>query len=95
MTTAGGRTVLGIDLGGTKIEGAIFSVADDVPVELARKRVPTRRDDGYDAILGRVASLAFELTTAAGLGSLPPVGVGMPGGITRRTGAVKNSNATC
>ena len=95
MTALGQATVLGIDLGGTKIEGAIFSVADDVPVELARKRVPTRRDDGYDAILGRVAGLAFELTTTAGLTALPPVGVGMPGGVTRRTGAVKNSNATC
>ncbi len=95
MTSSGGRTVLGIDLGGTKIEGVVFSVADDVPVELARKRVATRRDDGYDAILGRVASLALELTTLAGLGALPPVGVGMPGGVTRRTGAVKNSNTTC
>ena len=90
-----GELVLGIDLGGTKIEGAVFSLADGLPVELARRRIATERDEGYESILARVASFAFELVRDAGARVMPPVGVGMPGGVSRRTGLVKNSNTTC
>ena len=45
---------LGIDLGGTKIEGVVLD-AQMRPVE--RRRVPTERERGYDHILDRVADL--------------------------------------
>ena len=89
------RLVLGIDLGGTKIEGAVVSLADDVPVELVRRRIATERDEGYESILARLTAFTLELTRDAGLSEMPPVGVGMPGGVSRRTGLVKNSNTTC
>lgn len=93
--TDDGRLVLGIDLGGTKVEGAVFSIADELPVTLVRQRIATARDEGYEAILARVTMFAHELVRAAGLSAMPPVGVGMPGGVSRRTGLVKNSNTTC
>ncbi|HEU4406472.1 MAG TPA: ROK family protein [Polyangiaceae bacterium] len=89
------RFVFGVDLGGTKIEGALLEPAEPGPRVFARRRVPTRRDEGYDAIVERTARLVRELVAEAGLAALPPVGVGMPGSVSRRTGLVKNSNTTC
>ncbi len=93
----GESIVLGIDLGGTKIEGAVvaFDPAGSVSRELARSRIATDRDEGYEAVLMRVAGLVHQLVADAGLDALPPVGVGMPGSVTRATGLVKNSNTVC
>ena len=44
---------IGIDLGGTKIEGVVL--ADDGTI-VERRRVPTERDRGYDHILDRVTA---------------------------------------
>lgn len=94
---------IGIDLGGTKIEGIAvdLSAGGSDPRVLARLRVPTERERGYAHIVETVAQLIFDVATAAGLYSagqppsaLPPVGVGMPGSVNR-AGRVKNSNTTC
>ena len=42
---------LGIDLGGTKIEAVIIDEQFQV---VKRARVPTNRDDGYEAIIERI-----------------------------------------
>lgn len=93
--TSSPRLALGIDLGGTKIEGAIFELCANEPRELVRRRIATPRGEGYQAIVEAVAALVRGLANEAGLRLLPPVGVGMPGSVTRRTGLVKNSNTTC
>ncbi len=49
---------IGIDLGGTKIEGVVL---DAEGRELVRKRIPTEREQGYQHILNRVKSLHDEL----------------------------------
>ena len=78
---------IGIDLGGTKIEG--ISLGSDGQ-ELARRRVPTPRTyaGSLDAIRAMVAWLE---DSAGGRGS---VGVGMPGALSPDTGTVKNANST-
>ena len=59
------------------------------------KRIPTERDRGYDAVLERSASLLLEVIRDAGADPRDvPIGVGMPGGVTR-AGLVKNSNTVC
>jgi len=79
---------IGIDLGGTKIEGLAL---DDAGRELARRRVPTPRDD-YARTIEAIAALVATLeATATGRGS---VGVGIPGALSRVTGLVKNANST-
>ncbi len=45
---------LGIDLGGTKIEGVVL---DPTGGESFRERVPTEQEKGYDSILERIAEL--------------------------------------
>lgn len=78
---------IGIDLGGTKIEG--LSLADDGR-ELCRLRVATPRD--YDGTLEAIATLVASLEAEAG--ARGTVGVGMPGAVSPATGLVKNANST-
>jgi fructokinase len=85
---------IGIDLGGTKIEG----IALDGSRELARLRVETPRDD-YAATVDAVVGLVDALETRAGEApSLPKgargsVGIGIPGTMSPATGLVKNANS--
>ncbi len=79
---------LGIDLGGTKIEGIVLDARGRT---LARRRVATPRED-YGATVAAVAGLVAALENEAGLrGS---VGVGIPGAVSPKTGRIKNANST-
>lgn len=89
------RVALGIDLGGTKVEGAIVIARDGDHEVVARERIPTLREEGYEAVLARTAAFVSRLAASVGGGGDLPIGVGMPGGVERRTGLVKNSNTTC
>lgn len=90
------RLSLGVDLGGTKIEAAVVALGGDgSPSARLRRRVPTKRERGYDAILEEVHGLAARVAEEAGLDlGRVPLGIGMPGGVTG-AGLVKNSNTTC
>jgi fructokinase len=81
-------TRIGIDLGGTKIEG--IALGED-GTELLRERVPTPRHD-YAATIARMAGLVTRFETTLGIRA--SVGVGMPGAISPATGLVKNANST-
>jgi fructokinase len=97
---------LGVDLGGTKTEAVVIRARHtDVgePEILARMRVPTARDEGYEHVVATTAKLIDDVKRAAGLDALPPIGVGMPGSVTYRRAdgtrsevpLVKNSNTIC
>jgi fructokinase len=79
---------IGIDLGGTKIEGIAL---DDRGSERARVRVPTPRE-GYTTVIEAIASLVDRIETDAG--QRGTVGIGIPGTISPATGLVKNANST-
>ena len=87
---------IGVDLGGTKIEAVVLRDAGKpAPEVIVRRRVPTPRERGYEAILEGVGALVREVAAEAGLdANLVPLGVGMPGSVTG-AGLVKNSNTTC
>jgi fructokinase len=80
---------IGIDLGGTKIEGIAMSGAGD---ELLRKRVPTAAGD-YQAILNTIKELVNEIESS--LNERATVGIGTPGAISPATGLLRNSNSVC
>lgn len=90
---------LGVDLGGTKTEAVVLRLfgPDHERFEvLARERVATPAEAGYDAILQATVTLAQDVVRKAGLGERRlPIGVGMPGAVSRRTGLIKNSNTVC
>jgi fructokinase len=82
---------IGIDLGGTKIEGIVL---DAQGPELFRKRIETQRELGYRHILNRIKELHDEL--AAQIKHQPHTfGIGAPGVVSPRNGLMKNSNTTC
>ena len=78
---------IGIDLGGTKIEGLVLGPSGD---ELVRIRIPTPR--GYAKTLDALSGLVARLEEQSG--GTGPVGVGIPGTISPATGLVKNANST-
>jgi fructokinase len=81
---------IGVDLGGTKIEGVVLDA--DGTARL-RERVPTERDRGYEHVVGGVAALVGRLRRAAPEARW--VGIGTPGSLSARDGTLKNSNTTC
>jgi fructokinase len=80
---------IGVDLGGTKIEGAALDRSGAVHF---RQRVATPAGD-YRATLEAIEGLVR--TIEREIGETASVGVGMPGTISPATGLVKNANSTC
>jgi predicted NBD/HSP70 family sugar kinase len=81
--------LIGIDLGGTKIEGIALSGNGE---ELLRKRVPTPAGD-YQATLRTISDLVDDLESS--LNEKGSVGICTPGAISPATGWLKNSNSVC
>jgi fructokinase len=79
---------IGIDVGGTKIEGIALDGDSSV---LLRRRIAAPRDD-YQQTLTAVATLVRDIETETGRAGT--VGVGIPGAISPATGLVKNANST-
>jgi len=81
--------LIGIDLGGTKTEVILL---DDQSNEHFRKRVATPAGD-YQATLQTIHTLVRQAESHAGSTGVP-VGVGIPGSVSRKTGHIKNANST-
>jgi predicted NBD/HSP70 family sugar kinase len=79
---------IGIDLGGTKIEGIAL---DGDGRTLVRQRVATPRGD-YSGTLAAIVALVRAIEAETGRHGT--VGVGIPGALSRVTGRVKNANST-
>lgn len=82
----------GIDLGGTKVEGAVLNSAAD-PKVLFRDRLPTEGDKGYDHILGQIKKLVDKMETTLGY-KASKIGIATPGTLDPILGVMKNSNST-
>ena len=69
------RSVLAIDFGGTQIRAAL--ITPDLAVH-ARRSVPTRDEDGVEAVIARICEAAAEVRGEARAAGLPePIGVGL------------------
>jgi fructokinase len=79
---------IGIDLGGTKIEGVAI---DRDRRERLRRRIASPRGD-YANTLAAVTGLVTAIETE--IGETGTVGIGIPGAISPATGLIKNSNST-
>jgi len=81
---------IGIDLGGTKIEGILL---DEKYNTIQRKRIETHQENGYDSIVKSIISLVNELKEK----SSEEITVGMctPGVTNANSGLIKNSNTQC
>jgi len=81
---------IGIDLGGTKIEGILV---DENFETIERKRIPTEQENGYDSILESIKNLVLELAQESD--EKTSIGICAPGAISLDSGLIKNSNTQC
>lgn len=87
------ETLWGIDLGGTKTEGVVLQTMADKVEVMARIRIPTQREKGYDHILNRVGEVVDLLKKETGL-QPAGIGFGTPGALDPSTQRMKNCNTT-
>jgi fructokinase len=80
---------IGIDLGGTKIEGIALSETGE---ELFRNRVATPQGD-YRATLQTVSDLVTQVEKA--VGEKGSIGICTPGALSPVSGLMRNSNSVC
>ena len=81
---------IGIDLGGTKIEGIL---TDENYKSITRKRIPTNQEEGYNSILESIKNLIQELVQESN--DKVSIGVCTPGALSLSSGLIKNSNTQC
>jgi fructokinase len=81
---------IGIDLGGTKIEVICLEHSGLVSYQ---KRFDTPRD-GYESILKALADAIYLADPETDPGLMKPIGIGMPGAVSKKTGLMKNCNTT-
>ncbi len=80
---------IGIDLGGTKIEGIALSEAGE---ELFRQRIATPQGD-YQGTLHSIVDLIKQIET--GIDEQGSIGICTPGSLSPATGLLRNSNSVC
>lgn len=85
------NTIWGFDLGGTKIEGVVLN-ADTFEV-IARKRIPTEGEKGYEHVVQNIAKLVGILEGETNL-KATKLGLGTPGTLEPSTQTMKNCNST-
>jgi len=81
---------IGIDLGGTKIEGILLDEKYNI---IQRKRIETHQENGYDSIVKSIISLVNELKEKTS--EEITVGMCTPGVTNANSGLIKNSNTQC
>jgi len=79
---------IGIDLGGTKIEGIAIS---ETGKELMRKRTKTPKGD-YNGTVKEIVGIVNSLESDTN--QKGSVGIGIPGAISPQSGLIKNANST-
>jgi len=80
-----------MDLGGTKIEGIAL---DPDGNEVARQRISTEQEKGYDHILSNIKSL-HDILVEKIKGEPNTFGIGTPGSLSVKTSLLKGSNTVC
>ncbi len=81
---------IGIDLGGTKIEGIL---TDENYKTITRKRISTNQENGYNSILESIKNLVLELAQESN--DKISIGICTPGALSLDSGLIKNSNTQC
>ncbi len=86
------RYIVGVDLGGTNIVAGVMTA--DGAAQYAMHSIPTRADQGADAVVERIVQLCerviaeTQAATGATRGQFVGVGIGSPGPLDREKGLV-------
>jgi predicted NBD/HSP70 family sugar kinase len=82
----------GIDLGGTKIEGAILDAPSNPRVTF-RERIPTEAFRGYEHMVSQITRMFRKMSESVGY-TAQRVGIATPGTLDPQLGVMKNCNTT-
>ena len=82
---------IGVDLGGSKIAAIVMEQNGTISQQL---RTPTPQGD-YQATLLAIKDLVLTLESQTTTPTPHPVGVGIPGAVSKVTGRIKNANSLC
>ncbi len=82
---------IGIDLGGTKIEGVALDAQGN---EIDRIRIPTGQEYGYEHVLNNIQKVYLSMRSKLSTGE-HTFGIGTPGATSPKTGKLRNSNTLC
>jgi fructokinase len=87
---------LGLDVGGTKVEGAIaeLSVNNHSISVLSKKKVSAITSGNFEEFINSISSLIFDLLKEANLNlkDLRAIGMGLPGSLDPKTKVMMNGN---
>ncbi|MBL6991019.1 MAG: ROK family protein [Bacteriovoracaceae bacterium] len=93
--------ILGLDIGGTKIEGILLQIEDQSQIKdtmkiLARQRVPTNRKRGYLPVMKTICELCTKLLDSQNLkiSDIAGIGAGLPGAIHPQKQIMLNGNSS-
>lgn len=86
------HSLWGIDLGGTKIEGAILASPEN-PKVLYRERIPTEAFRGYEHMVSQIGKMFRMMCESAGY-TPTRIGIATPGTLDPQLGVMKNCNTT-
>lgn len=85
------KTLWGVDLGGTKIEGVVMNAENNEV--LSRKRIPTEASKGYEHIISQVVRLIDSIKEEINIAPTA-IGFSTPGTTDPTTQTMKNCNTT-
>ena len=85
------NNLIGIDLGGTKIEIVILDVNKEIQF---RERLPTESEKGPSHIINQILVLYKKALSFINRGP-HTIGVGSPGSLSPKTKLLRNSNTLC
>ena len=86
------KTLWGIDLGGTKVEGVILE-SGQVKTPVLKTRIDTEAQKGYQHIISQIAKLVGQMQEQSGL-KAESIGMGTPGVLDPILHTMKNCNST-
>lgn len=86
------ESLWGIDLGGTKIEGAILTSPESTDV-LFRERISTEAFRGYEHMVSQIGKMFRMMSAQAGY-TPSRIGIATPGTLDPQLGVMKNCNTT-
>ena len=86
--------IIGLDVGGTKIEIAIIDQQGKI---ILKNRVPTERSKGHQHIMNNIHHLILDALNLTNLSidSIKGIGIGLPGAINPKTQMMINGNTDC
>jgi fructokinase len=81
---------IGIDLGGTKIEGVLLDNENSI---INKKRIDTQKNKGYNFIFDSISSIIQEMSSIST--EETKIGIGINGTFMKKTGIITHSSTDC